>query len=95
MNPLYGKLLIAVNWQFTVDLYGVQHLLRNLDPLNTGASNQIFGKYVRTCLHIDCLAPSLEDCKFQFCHAAAKKCCGSGDYLICYPPGLLRVKIQA
>ena len=27
---------------------------------------------------------SLEDWKSQFCHAAAKKCCGSGNLLICF-----------
>ena len=36
-----------------------------------------------TCLNKDCLGPSLEDRKSQFCHAAAKKCCGSGNLLIC------------
>ena len=32
-----------------------------------------------------CLGPSLEDRKSQFCHAAAKKCCDSGNLLIWYP----------
>ena len=31
-----------------------------------------------------CLGPSLDYRKSQFCHAAAKRCCGSGYILICY-----------
>ena len=31
----------------------------------------------------ECLGPSLEDRKSQFCHSAAKQCCGSGNHLIC------------
>ena len=36
------------------------------------------------------LGPFLEGPKSQFCHAAAKKCCGSGNLLIC----ILMVRIQ-
>merc|ERR1712243_438369 len=41
------------------------------------------GTELGNCLNKDCLGPSLEDPKSQFCHAAAKKCCGSGNSLIC------------
>ena len=37
----------------------------------------------RRCLNTVYLGPCLENRKFQFCHAAAKKCYGSGNYSIC------------
>ena len=54
-----------------------------MDPSNPGATKPMFWKYVRNCLNKDCLGPSLKVRKSQFCHAAAKKCCGSGNDLIC------------
>ena len=63
----------------TIGLYGLQHFCRNLD---SGSTKPIFQKHVRNFLSKVCLGPSLEDRKYQFCHAAAKKCCGSGNLLI-------------
>ena len=63
----------------TIGLYGLQHFCRNLD---SGSTKPIFQKHVRHFLSKVCLGPSLEDRKYQFCHAAAKKCCGSGNLLI-------------
>ena len=65
-----------------MDLFGLQHLRRNLDPSNPGAKKPIFLEYLGHSLNKDCLGPFLEDRKSQFGHAAAKKCCGSGNYLI-------------
>ena len=85
VNPLYGQswiAKIAVNWQFMIDPYGLQHLCRNLYPSNFGSTKPIFWKYEWKCLNKVCLRHFLEDSKSQFCHAAAKKCCGSGNLLI-------------
>ena len=54
-----------------------------MNPSNPGATKPIFWIYVRYCLNKDCLGPSLENRKSQFCQIAAKKCCGSGNCLIC------------
>ena len=35
-------LWVTVNWQFTIDLYGFQHLHRNLDPSNLGSIKHRF-----------------------------------------------------
>ena len=51
---------------------------RVLDKLYSNTFIHIFKIWKKVCL-----GPFLEDCKFQFCHAAAKKCCGSGNLLIC------------
>ena len=67
-----------------MDLYGFQRLIRNLDTSKPGATRTIFWKYAKNCFNKDCLVPSLEDRKSQFCNAAAKICCGSGNYLICH-----------
>ena len=53
--------------------------------LYPGATKPIFWKYLKIRLNKVWLWPSLGDLKFQFCQSAAKKCCGSGNYLICIP----------
>ena len=63
----------------TIGLYGLQHFCRNLD---SGSTKPIFQKHVRNFLSKVCLGPSLEERKYQFCHAAEKKYSESGNYLI-------------
>ena len=54
-----------------IDHKGGSHLCRNLEASNPGSTKPIFQKYERKCLNEVCLGPFLEDCKSQFCHAAA------------------------
>ena len=68
--------------KFSINLYRLHHLQRNLNPLNPGSTKYIFWKFERNCLSKLCLGPSLEESKSQFCHAPAKKCFVSGNCLI-------------
>ena len=58
--------------EFSIDHKGGSHLCRNFETSNPSATKPIYWEYGQNCLNNVCLGPSFEDCKSQFCHAAAK-----------------------
>ena len=70
------------------------HLCRNLEASNPSATIPLFSKDEKICSNKVCIRPSSEDPKYQSCHAAEKKCCGSGNLLIWRVGRVSQIRMQ-
>ena len=74
---------LEINRLKSLNLVEVGHIyLKNLEASKPGSTNLYFETMRESCLDKVFLGPSLKDRKSLFFHAAAKKCCGSGNLII-------------